>query len=185
MSCAPVEFFNEQSELCVFYDDAATISYSAIASWAECPTPNQIALPVGDRLGLGEPSSYRFVGLGWYEAENIGGPQARWAGEIATSTLRLVLPPGNIRIRFRAAAYPTDQTVTVSVNSQTVGTAKLTNDWADYDLIIPADVVHANGPSIITLTHARLESAFERTGGASQDRRPLAAAYDYFVLSRH
>lgn len=27
-----------------------------------------------------------------------------------------------------------------------------------------------------------LESAFERTGGAVEDKRPLAAAYDYFVF---
>jgi hypothetical protein len=139
-------------------------------------------LPPGSKLELGEPGSDRFVGQGWYNVENIGGPQGRWAGGTVTSTLRLIPPSTSVRIRFRAVTYPANQTVTVSVNGHTVGVADLTNDWADYEFAVPAEAWHADGPSIITLIHARLESAFERTGGAVEDKRPLAAAYDYFVF---
>jgi hypothetical protein len=177
-----IEFFNQQPELCVFDDAVDTIAYRAISSWAECPKPDLTTLPPGGKLELGESSSDHFVGQGWYNVENIGGPQGRWAGEAVTSTLRLIPPPGSTRIRFRAVTYPADQTVIVSVNDYTVGVASLTNDWADYEFAVPAEAWHTNGPSIITLIHARLESAFERTGGAVEDKRPLAAAYDYFVF---
>jgi hypothetical protein len=94
--------------------------------------------------------------------------------------LRLVLPPQDTHIRFRAMAYPTNQTVTVSINDQPIATINMVGDWAEYEFTVPADAQRADGPSVITLVHTRLESAFERTGGASPDKRPLAAAYDYF-----
>ncbi len=177
-----IEFFNQQPELCVFDDDVNTIAYRAISSWADCPTPDLTTLPPNGKLDLGEPGDYRFVGQGWYDIENIGGPQGRWTGEIATSTLRLVIPAGSTRIRFRVLAYPANQSVVVSVNGQKIGEVNLANDWADYELTVPADALHTDGPSLVTLDHARLESAFDRTGGVSQDRRLLAAAYDYFVF---
>lgn len=177
-----IEFFNQQPELCLFDDDSSTIAYRAIASWADCPSSELTALPPNGKLDLGEPGDYRFVGQGWYDAENIGGPQGRWAGGIATSTLRLIIPPGSVRVRFRALAYPASQTVTLSVNGYMMGTVNLTSDWADYALTIPADVLPNHGPSVITLIHTRLESAFDRSGGAIDDKRPLAAAYDYFVF---
>jgi hypothetical protein len=177
-----IEFFNQQPELCVFDDAVDTIAYRAISAWIECPKPDLITLPSGGQLKLGESSSDRFVGQGWYNVENIGGPQGRWAGETVTSTLRLIPPPGSTRIRFRAVTYPANQTVTVSVNDYTVGVADLTNDWADYEFTVPAEAWHADGPSVITLVHARLESAFDRSGGVIDDKRPLAAAYDNFLF---
>jgi hypothetical protein len=177
-----IEFFNEQPELCVFDDAVDTLAYRAISSWAECPKPDLIALSSSSNLKLGEPGSDRFVGRGWYDVENIGGPQGRWAGETVTSTLRLVPPPGSARIRFRAVAYPASQTVTIYIDGRKVGEANLANDWAEYEFTVPAEAWHADGPSVITLIHTRLESAFDRSGGAIDDKRPLAAAYDYFVF---
>jgi hypothetical protein len=177
-----IEFFNQQPELCVFDDAVDTLAYRTISSWADCPTPGLTTLPPNGKLDLGEPGDYRFVGQGWYDVENIGGPQGRWAGELVTSTLRVVIPPGSTRIHFHALAYPANQAVTVSVNGRAIGEVNLTNDWADYVLTISTDVLRADGPSLITLAHARLESPFDRTAGASQDRRLLAAAYDYFVF---
>jgi len=176
-----VEFLNIQPILCLVDEEGDLLAYQRINAWVECPKPEMSALPKGaDRLKLGDPASARYVGPGWYDVEDIGGQVGRWAGEIVTSTLRLVPPSGSRRIRFRAVTYPADQTVTVSVNGQTVGVAKLTSDWAEYDFPLPAATSSDDGPAIITLTHAHLESAFDRTGGTSPDQRPLAAAYDYF-----
>ena len=178
---AIVQFLNIQPVLCLVDEEGDLLAYRRINAWAECPRPEMSALPKGtDRLKLGDPVSARYVGPGWYDVEDIGGQAGRWAGEIATSTLRLVPPPGSHRIRFRAVTYPADQTLTVSVNGQTVGVSKLTNDWAEYEFLLPAAALHDDGPAIITLTHTRLESAFERTGGQVEDKRPLGAAYDYF-----
>jgi hypothetical protein len=180
---AIVEFLNIQPELCLVDEEGDLLAYRRINTWAECPRPEMSTLPGGNhRLVLGEAASTRYVGPGWYDVEDIGGQPGRWAGEIATSTLRLVPPPGSHRLRFRAVTYPADQTVTVSVNGQTAGVAKLTDDWAEYEFDIPAEALRVQGPWLIELTHARLESAFERTGGQVEDKRPLGAAYDYFAF---
>jgi hypothetical protein len=164
-------------------EEGDLLAYRRINTWAECPRPEMSALPGGNpRLVLGEPASTRYVGPGWYDVEDIGGQPGRWAGEMVTSTLRLVPPPGSRRLRFRAVTYPANQTVTVSVNGQTIGVAALTNDWAEYAFDIPADVLRVQGPWLIELTHARLESAFERTNGQVKDKRPLGAAYDYVAF---
>jgi len=177
-----IEFFNQQPELCVFDNTADTIAYRAISSWADCPRPDLTAPPADGKVSMGEPTHDRFIGPGWYDIENIGGPEGRWAGETYTATLRLVLPPQNTRIHFRALAYPTNQTVTISINGHTIATLKLISDWAEYELTVPGEALRVDGPSLITLTHTQLESAFQRTGGATPDQRPLAAAYDYFVF---
>jgi hypothetical protein len=178
-----VEFLNVQPVLCVADEEGDLLAYQRINAWAECSQPEKSALPANaNRLVLGDPASARYVGPGWYDVEDIGGQPGRWAGEVATSTLRLVPPPGSHRIRFRAVTYPADQTVTASVNGQAIGIAKLTNDWAEYEFTIPADALHAEGPAIITLTHTHFESAFERSDGAIDDKRLLAAAYDYVAF---
>ena len=176
-----VEFLNVQPMLCVADEEGDLLAYQRINAWAECPQPEMSELPTNtNRLVLGNPASDRYVGPGWYDVEDIGGQPGRWAGEIATATLKLVPPPDSHRLRFRAVTYPANQTVTVSVNGQTVGAAKLTNDWAEYEFDLPAGALRAQGPWLVELTHARLESAFERTGGQVEDKRPLGAAYDYF-----
>ena len=179
-----VEFLNVQPVLCVADEEGDLLAYQRINAWTECSHPEKSALPLNaNRLALGDPASARYVGPGWYDVEDIGGQPGRWAGEVATSTLRIVPPPGSHRIHFRAVTYPADQTVTASVNGQALGVAKLTNDWAEYEFTIPADALQAEGAAIITLTHARLESAFEKSGGAIDDKRPLAAAYDFIEFA--
>lgn len=180
---AIVEFLNVQPMLCLVDEEGSLLAYRRINAWGECPRPEMGSLPGGkNRLVLGDPTSARYVGPGWYDVEDIGGQPGRWAGEIAVSTLRLVPPPGSHRIRFRAVTYPADQTVTVSVNGQTVGAAKLSDDWAVYEFDIPADASRVQGSWLVEMTHARLESAFERTDGKVEDKRPLGAAYDYFAF---
>ena len=176
-----IQFFNEQPELCVFHDDAETIGYRAIAAWPDCPTPDMLTLPDG-KLELGTAGGDRFAGLGWYDMENVGGVQSRWAGEAVTSTLRMVLAPQDTRVRFRAMGYPANQSASIAVNGQSVGRITLSTDWAEYDVLVPRSVLKSSGPNVITLVHASLQSAFERTGGQSPDSRLLAAAYDYFVF---
>jgi hypothetical protein len=173
-----IEFFNLQPELCVFDDATDTIAYRVISSWGDCPHPDWAALPSGGKLSLGEPGADRYVGPGWYDTENIGGPQGRWAGEISTSTLRLLLPRQNLRASFNALAYPPDQSVTVLVNGHPVAQFSMTNSWKVYQFDIPADVLLTTGPALIELRHTHLLSAAQR--GENPDERPLAAAYTWF-----
>jgi hypothetical protein len=173
-----VEFFNLQPELCVFDDATDTIAYRVISSWADCPRPELTAPPSDGKVSMGEPTHDRFIGTGWYDVENIGGPQGRWAGEIPTSTLRILLPRQNIRVSFSALAYPLHQNVTLLVNGQPVGHFDLTDSWQVHQFDLPAAAVSAVGPTWIELRHAALLSAAQR--GESPDERPLAAAYTWF-----
>ena len=174
-----IEFFNRQPELCVFDDRVETIAYRAISSWADCPRPDLTAPPPADgKVSMGEPTHDRFIGPGWYDIENIGGPEGRWAGETLTSTLHVLLPQRNIRVSFNALAYPPNQSVTVLVNSQSVAQLALTDTWQVYQFDLPAEALPAVGPALIELGHAHLLSAAQR--GENPDQRPLAAAYTWF-----
>ena len=173
-----IEFFNQQPELCVFDNTADTIAYRAISSWADCPRPDLSTPPFDGKVSMGEPTHDRFIGPGWYDIENIGGPEGRWAGETLTSTLHVLLPQRNIRVSFNALAYPPNQSVTVLVNSQSVAQLALTDTWQVYQFDLPAEALPAVGPTSIELRHARLLSAAQR--GENPDQRPLAAAYTWF-----
>jgi hypothetical protein len=174
-----IEFSNTQPVLCLVDEEGDLMAYQRIRAWADCPRPEMSALPAGTvRLELGELGHTRYVGPGWYDVENIGGPEGRWAGEIPTSTLRLLLPRQNIRVSFNALTYPPDQSVTAFVNGHSVAQFRLTGTWQVYQFDIPEDILPAAGPALIELRHAHLLSAAER--GENPDQRPLAAAYTWF-----
>jgi hypothetical protein len=141
-------------------------------------------LPSGtSRLTLGQSGDERYVGPGWYDVENIGGPQGRWAGGMLTSTLRLLLPKQSLRVSFNALAYPPDQSVTVRVNGQPVAHFELTEAWQVYQFDLPAGALPDTGPALIELVHAKLLSANQHTNGQSPDKRPLGAAYAWFEFT--
>jgi hypothetical protein len=172
-----MQFLNVQPFLCLMAEEYDALAYRVIP-WADCSTQDQLApIPgqrsLGGRIELGQPSSERFVGPGWYWAENVGGPQARWAGESPTSTLRVWLAPGATHVRFHALAYPADERVTISVNGQALADMPLVQDWADYAFDIPEGVIGPE-PARIELRH----TAF----GTPADR-PLAAAYQWFEFT--
>jgi len=179
-----VGFLNVQPELCLVDEEDDLLAYRRINTWAECPRPEMMALPSGtSRLALGEPGSARYVGPGWYDVEDIGGLQGRWAGEIPTSTLRVLLPKQRMRMSFNAFAYPPQQVVTVRLNGQPIAHFELTDAPQVYHLDLPAEVLPADGPTLIELAHTRLLSASEHTNGQSQDSRPLATAYMWFEFA--
>ncbi len=181
---AIIAFLNVQPVLCLVDAEGDLLAYRRINTWADCPRPEMSALPSGaSRLTLGQPGDERYVGPGWYDVENIGGPQGRWAGGMLTSTVRLLLPKQNLRVSFDALAYPPSQSVTVRVNGQPVAHFDLTEAWQVYPFDLPAGALPDAGPTLIELVHARLLSASERTNGQSPDQRPLAAAYSWFEFT--
>jgi len=179
-----IAFLNVQPELCLVDAEGDLLAYRRINTWADCPRPEMSALPTGTtRLMLGQPGDERYVGPGWYDVENIGGPQGRWAGGMLTSTLRILLPRQDLRVSFNAFAYPEHQVVTVRVNGQPVARFELGDTWQTYSFDLPASVLPTGGPTLIELEHAKLLSASERTNGQSPDQRPLAAAYSWFEFT--
>ena len=179
-----IAFLNVQPELCLVDAEGDLLAYRRINTWADCPRPEMSALPTGTtRLTLGQSGDERYVGPGWYDVENIGGPQGRWAGGIPTSTLRILLPRQDLRVSFNAFAYPEHQVVTVRADGQPVARFELGDTWQTYSFDLPASVLPTGGPTLIELEHAKLLSASERTNGQSPDQRPLAAAYSGFEFT--
>jgi hypothetical protein len=181
-----IQFLNIQPELCLVDEEGDLLSYRRISSWTDCPQPELSALPdqAGTlRLALGTPGDARYVGPGWYDAENIGGLQGRWAGEILTSTLRVLLPKQSMRVSFKAFAYPPQQVVAVWVNGQPVARLELNETPQVYQFDLPASALPTDGSTLIELAHTRLLSASERTNGQSDDKRPLAVAYTWFEFT--
>ena len=74
------------------------------------------------------------------------------------------------------AALRDPQTVAVLVNGRVIGEVSLSQDWDVYEVVIPAAAL-AGGIAQVDLQHAHLESPYDASGGASSDRRRLAAAY--------
>jgi hypothetical protein len=178
-----IQFLNVQPELCLVDEEGDLLAYRRINSWADCPRPEKSALPAGAvRLKLGEPGDARYVGPGWYDLEDIGGQPGRWAGEIPTATLRILLPRQNVHVAFTAFAY-LPQVVTVQVNGQPMAKFDLSESPQVYEFDLFASVLPAQGPTLIELVHARSLSAFERTNGQVDDQRPLAAAYFGFEFA--
>jgi hypothetical protein len=179
-----IAFLNVQPELCLVDAEGDLLAYRRINTWADCPRPEMSALPSGtSRLTLGQSGDERYVGPGWYDVENIGGPQGRWAGGMLTSTLRLLLPKQSLRVSFNALAYPPDQSVTVRVNGQPVAHFELSEAWQVYQFDLPAGALPDTGPALIELVHAKLLPANQRTNGQSPDQRPLAAAYSWIEFT--
>lgn len=134
-------------------------------------------LPTSGQIDVANLDDSRFLGRGWFRPETPGGVAARWAGEDQTSVVRVALPATDQRLTFRAAAFPAQQTVTVIVNGQPFDQLALSQDWAEYVVMIPAGVLVAGDIAHIELRHDRLESPFEASGGTSSDQRQLTAAY--------
>jgi hypothetical protein len=172
-----VGFFNTQSGWCLVDEEGPLLAYRRLDSGV-CPRPDLLELPADGVLRIGDGSDARYLGLGWYSAENVGGPQARWTGEVPTSTLRVKLAAQPYRVTLRAAAYPVGQRLTVEANGQRVAEFAVSEGWNEYAFDLPADLIGPDGMTTLTLTPARAESAYERTGGQVDDQRPLSVAYD-------
>jgi hypothetical protein len=143
-----------------------------------------LALPPEGCIDVGGPEDGRYLDRGWYRPEEIGGVAGRWAGGPLTTTVRLYLEADReYRLAVRALTYPAAQELSVRVGGQVLDRFVLQPDWAEYAVAIPAALVARGEATVIELVHARVETPFDATGGASSDSRALAAAYDWICVS--
>lgn len=167
-------FFAQHPSLCFWRMEGDLVVYRP-------RTPEgclQTAGPV--HVNLAAPESTAYVGSGWYLPEDIGGVQGRWAGEISTATLRLDLVPQDYVLRFRAWAYPPNQSVTVRVNDTQIAVLPMPETWVEYKAIIPATAIQSGEPTLVQFVHSVLLSPHERT--QSPDERALGAAYEWISV---
>jgi hypothetical protein len=150
---------------------------------AESLPVEALAPPLGGCIDIGSPEDGRYVSEGWFRSEEIGGVNARWAGSITTSTLRIYAEPGQThRLTLRVLAYPPDQSLTVRAAGQPLTVLSLPQTWTEHTITIPPDTVPPNEVLTLELVHAYLTSPYTESDGVSSDRRLLAAAYDTVCL---
>lgn len=140
-----------------------------------------LQIPDSGRIEPGNENFGRYMGQGWFRAEDVGGVEARWAGDGHISTLRFALERGqDYTVSFLAAPYPDDQSVIVSANGSEVGRINLREGWQEYSFILPSILIEDHAITSLSLAHSRTLSPFEQTSGSSSDRRALTAAYAWF-----
>jgi hypothetical protein len=142
-----------------------------------------LTLPSDGCIDMGGEADGRYLGEGWFRPEVIGGIQGRWAGGILTSTVRLNLAatPG-YRLRFRALAYPTEQTVNVGTGEMQLAQLSLPQGWTEFEVSLPRQAWVSDQVTTLMFVHSQARVPFEMTGGGSSDTRRLSAAYDWLCL---
>ncbi len=167
-----IGWLNEQPGLC-----PAQITPDAALVWWRSRALGCGDLPPTVQIEPGAPAGWTYIGRGWYDPENIGGPDGRWAGEQAS--LRVTLEPGRAyELTFSALAFGAGQTVTFGGPEPFADPIALSaDDWRDYTVTIPADAL-ADGLLVLQHNGAQSPAAL----GLSTDARLLAAAYRRFAL---
>ncbi len=154
---------------------------------SQVPT-SALRLPADGCIDLGGGADGRYLGVGWFRPEAIGGAQGRWAGGALTSTVRVALPEARAyRLRGRALAFPPEQTMLLEINGRRIETRALPQAWTEFEMQIPAAALSSISPqeeqaTTLALVHSDAQSAFDATNGGSSDRRALTAAYDWLCI---
>jgi len=167
-----IGWLNEQPGLC-----PAQITPDAALAWWRNRLLGCGDSPPTAQIDLGTPADWTHIGRGWYDPENIGGPDGRWAGEQAS--LRVMLEPGRAyALTFSALAFGERRTVTFGGTAPFADPIALSaDDWHDYTITIPADAL-ADGLLMLQHNGAQSPAAL----GLSTDARLLAAAYRRFAF---
>lgn len=132
------------------------------------------ALPPDGIIHIGTTQDGRFVLAGWYRREEIGGVSARWTGVDAEASLRVLLPPADLRLTLRLMSYPPEQSLTALCEGEPLGEAAVAQTWSEVSFSVPAGCARPDRPSIIALRPSR--RAAPSQGGGSTDQRALGVA---------
>lgn len=177
-----IGFFNTQPDWCLVDEEGSLLAYHRLDS-GDCSGLDLLNPPTDGTINLGDGDDDRYLGLGWYPSENVGGPQARWTGSIPTSTLKLHLAAQSYRILIKATSDVPNQVVTVLVNDVSIASMSFGAGWGEYAFNLPVSSIPPNGLVTLAFKSAYAQSAYDRSNGQVDDRRPLAVAYDSLSLT--
>lgn len=138
-------------------------------------TADRLMLPDDGEINIAEDG--KFLGMGWFRAENNGGVLARWGGDSLTSQVRVSLLPHNYQVEFFATPFTENRTVTVMLNGEMVSELTLSGGWHVYSFDLPAEMIPDGEIVLLEFVHDAMLSPYEQTAGASSDRRALTVAY--------
>ena len=111
--------------------------------------------------------------VGWNGSEMYEGTAVRWASQTASLTLFTCEQTDHI-LHFRTLALEVEphQRLIIMVNGSALQPIELQPNFNEYEVIIPLELLNADGEQAITLEHAY-------TIMPSGDTRELAAMYDW------
>ncbi|MFP4322351.1 MAG: hypothetical protein ACLFTK_07850 [Anaerolineales bacterium] len=179
-------YLNGMDFLCPATVEGDAVLYRTRAHPGECP-PRRYDPVTPDtwRVDFGLPGDEFFIGPGFYGAEIIGGPAARWLGAQALGYADIFfrLPDDGAYDLQLHALPPFDEPVSVAVFADDTPLGELEirpGGYATYTLHIPAAA---------RASDTRLRLAYDGAispmqAGRSGDERPLAFALDWMRLER-
>jgi hypothetical protein len=129
-------------------------------------------------LDIGSSDDGRYLGWGWYYAEDISGITLRWMGEYPQTQLTFDLPAGGYDLSITAQAFHEPRTLRFLVNDQPVGEpiTVAVEPLQPYTIHVPVDVIGDGQHLKLTLDYdATVAPADIGQGG---DTRKLALAVD-------
>lgn len=138
-------------------------------------TADRLTLPDDGEINIAQDG--KFLGMGWFRIEDVGGVMARWGGDSLTSQVRVSLLPQNYQVEFFATPFSENRMVTVMVNGVMVAELALSGGWAVYSFDLPAEMIPDGDIMLLEFVHDTMLSPYEQTAGASSDRRALTVAY--------
>jgi hypothetical protein len=188
--------FNRWADLlCVQWTerDAVVWRTSAHPDFAACPPRTPPPSAAGYTIDLGSPGDERFLGWGWYYAEEVAGITARWLGAPhpaadpptdapPTGWLYVDLPAGAYRLTVTAQAYAEDRRLQIAIDGAPVGPTFTVSPaaLADYAVDIPADAIGTGRHIAIALA---VDAARSPAEAGSADARRLALMIDRVTLT--
>jgi len=143
--------------LCPVYVEGPAVAYRTVWHPDGCParTPPEVALGVYE-IDLGTQSDQRFIGWGWYWAEEIvPGLNVRWTGTQPAAQIYFDLPkPGSYELNLSAQSFAEPRTLQVSLNDTEIGVIEISPDSLnDYAITIPANAIGDSQQLTLTLEY--------------------------------
>ena len=177
------ETSHRQEQLLYYPDFAAFVRRRALAG-IEHPLVDDFLRERQSRLDF-DARDRIFRGSGWGEPETSGdGTGFVWATGRRSEVAVALAEPGAVEVRFRALAldYPgaPPQRVRVEWDDSTAGELQLGGQWRDAKVRPQTGTARA-GLHLVTFHFSRAEPPARVIQG-SDDRRPLAAAFDHLEV---
>ncbi|MBL8131630.1 MAG: hypothetical protein JNL42_07210, partial [Anaerolineae bacterium] len=178
-----IGFFNSLDDLlCPFAVEGDAVVYRTRRHPAGCAPRTPPLTGNGYVIDVGAEDDVRYLGEGWFYAEDVFGVTLRWAGDRPQAAFYVDLPPGAYAVEVDTQAYHETRRMSLLVDGVSIGEPALIEpgalQTARFDL--PAELVGVGAPLHLALGYDDWRVPAEVDGGG--DQRRLAVAVDQIRL---
>jgi choline-sulfatase len=132
-------------------------------------------------VDLGTPEARPLLRQGWTQDETDGGRTFVWSDGPESALELFLAVPRDVPLTLRGTPYSSPgappQEVTLVLNGETVGRVPVTPAGDEARVVLPGSRLRA-GENHLILRYAWTRSPWDESGGAIDDRRHLAVAWD-------